>query len=101
MEEKKLDAGNIENLGQLAHLLNANLKDTLPAKVEMLELLLRDGLQHAPNFIPVQAKMWYADQIVKAGYKLIEVTNFSHPVLLPQTKDAEEILYQIYNLDSE
>jgi len=100
MERKKLNVAAIENLGQLAHFLDANLRDLLPEKVEMLELLLRDGLQHAPTYIPVQAKLWYADQIVKAGYKLIEVTNFSHPVLLPQTKDAEEVMFQVYNLTS-
>jgi len=97
---EKLDLNRCEYLGHLEHLLDVKLKDLLPNKVEMLELLLRDGLQHAPTYIPVQAKLWYADQFVKAGYKRIEVTNFSHPVLMPQSVDAEEILYQVYNLDS-
>ena len=77
-----------------------DMKAQLPEKMQMLELLLRDGLQHAPTYIPVQAKLWYADQLVKAGYKMIEVTNFSHPVLMPQSRDAEESLRQVSSLDS-
>ncbi|MBN2568100.1 MAG: hypothetical protein JXB42_01585 [Deltaproteobacteria bacterium] len=100
MKEEKLKVDKIENLGQLARLLDVKLKDLLPEKVDMLELFLRDGLQHSPKYIPVQAKLWYADQIVKAGYKKIEVTNFSHPVLMPQSRDAEEMMYQVYNLQS-
>jgi len=77
-----------------------DMRAQLPEKMQMLELLLRDGLQHAPKYIPVQAKLWYADQFVKAGYKMIEVTNFSHPVLMPQSQDAEESLRQVSLLDS-
>ena len=77
-----------------------DMRKMLPEKVEMLELLLRDGLQHSPKYIPVQAKLWYADHFVRAGYKMIEVTNFGHPALLPQSSDAEEILRQVSLLDS-
>jgi len=97
---EKLDVTRSEHLGHLRHMLDVNLKDLLPNKVEMLELLLRDGLQHATKYIPVQAKLWYADQIAKAGFKRMEVTNFSHPVIMPQTSDAEEVMRQVYLLDS-
>lgn len=100
MNEEKLDLNRSEYLGHLGHLLNVSLKDLLPQKVEMLELLLRDGLQHATRYIDVYTKLWFADQIVRAGYKLLEVTNFSHPVLMPQSADAEEILEQVSMLDS-
>lgn len=97
---EKLDVTRSENLGQLRRFLDVRLGDALPARVEMLELLLRDGLQHATKYIPVQAKLWFADQIVRAGFKKIEVTNFSHPVLMPQTSDAEETMKQVALLDS-
>lgn len=74
------------------------LKGALPAEIVMLELLLRDGLQHAPKVINTEAKIWYADQLVKAGYKYIEVTNFGHPALLTQTRDAEEVLEKVHKL---
>ena len=71
---------------------------SMPAEITMLELLLRDGLQHAPKMIPTEAKLWYADQLVRAGYKYIEVTNFGHPALLVQTRDAEEVLEKVHKL---
>ena len=73
---------------------------TYPEKVEMLELLLRDGLQHATKRIPTEAKLWYADQLMKAGYKRIEVTNFGVPRFIPQTADAEEMLKRVSELKS-
>ncbi|MBI5441803.1 MAG: hypothetical protein HY900_11410 [Deltaproteobacteria bacterium] len=72
----------------------------LPEKITMLELLLRDGLQHAHKVIPTETKVWFADQMVKAGYRDIEVTNFAHPKLLPQCRDAEEVMKQVSELDS-
>ncbi len=77
-----------------------DLSKILPEKVEMLELLLRDGFQHATKVIPTETKVWFADQVVKAGYKRIEVTNFAHPRLLPQCRDAEEVLKKVRELES-
>jgi len=74
-------------------------KDNLPEKVEMLELLLRDGLQHADTAIQTEAKLWYAEYFLRAGFKKIEVTNFGHPKLLTQSRDAEEILEKVHKLN--
>jgi hydroxymethylglutaryl-CoA lyase len=71
-----------------------------PKNIEMLELLLRDGLQHATKRISTEVKLWYADQFMKAGYKRIEVTNFGVPKYLPQTADAEEMLKRVSELQS-
>ncbi|MGA2403010.1 MAG: hypothetical protein ABSG91_15110 [Syntrophobacteraceae bacterium] len=70
----------------------------LPREVTMLELLLRDGLQHVSTTVPTEAKIWYADHLVRAGYRYIEVTNFGHPALLAQTRDAEEVLEKVHKL---
>ena len=74
------------------------LAGNLPDEVVMLELLLRDGLQHAETTVPTDAKVWYAEHFVRAGYKYIEVTNFGHPALLSQSRDAEEILERVHKL---
>lgn len=74
------------------------IEGNLPDEVVMLELLLRDGLQHAETTIPTDAKVWYAEHFVRAGYKYIEVTNFGHPALLAQSRDAEEILERVHKL---
>ena len=76
--------------------MRLDMQQQLPKKVEMLELLLRDGFQHAPKVIPTETKLWFADQFIRAGYKVIEVTNFSHPKFLPQTRDAEDLLKRVY-----
>lgn len=73
-------------------------KDNLPEKVDMLELLLRDGLQHADTEIQTEAKLWYAEYFLRAGYEKIEVTNFGHPRLLVQSRDAEELLEKVHKL---
>jgi len=75
-----------------------DFKEIFPEKITMLELLLRDGLQHASKAIPTDAKLWYADQFVRAGYKKIEVTNFGHPGFLVQSRDAEEVLEKVHKL---
>lgn len=75
------------------------MREQLPKKVEMLEVLLRDGMQNLSRFIPTETKLWFADQFIRAGYKVIEVTNFSHPKAVPQSRDAEEILKKVWALD--
>ena len=74
------------------------LSGQLPDEVVMLELLLRDGLQHAAKTVPTDAKVWYAEQLVRAGYRYIEVTNFGHPKLLAQSVDAEQVLERVCKL---
>ena len=80
--------------------MEGNMGAQLPEKVEMLELLLRDGLQHATTLIATETKLWYADHFVRAGYKMIEVCNFGHPRILAQSRDAEAMLKQVSELRS-
>ena len=76
-----------------------NMRETLPKNVDMLELLPRDGLQHSSKIIPTETKLWFIDQFIKAGYKQLEVTNFTHPRIVPQHTDAEEILKKVWQLE--
>ena len=71
----------------------------LPKKVKMLELGCRDGFQHSLKFIPTETKLWFIDQCIQAGYEIIEVTNFAHPKYLPQSRDAEELLKRVWQLE--
>ena len=48
-------------------------------KVVLGDITIRDGLQHEEKFIPTDAKLWLAEQLVLAGFKRIEVTNFGNP----------------------
>lgn len=76
-----------------------NMRKMLPKRVDMLELLCRDGLQHADRFIPTETKLWFIDQFIKAGFKNVEVTNFASPRIMPQHKDCEELLRRVWQLE--
>jgi hydroxymethylglutaryl-CoA lyase len=42
-------------------------------KVVLGDITVRDGLQHEEKFIPTDAKLWLAEQLVLAGFKRIEL----------------------------
>ncbi len=68
-----------------------------PKKVELGDITIRDGFQHEEQFIPTEAKLWLAEELVLAGYKKIEVTNFGNPKGMPQFKDADNLMKSIRN----
>jgi hydroxymethylglutaryl-CoA lyase len=63
-----------------------------PKKVTIGDITVRDGFQHEENFIPTEAKVWLAEQLILAGFRHIEVTNLGNPQGMPQFKDADEVL---------
>jgi len=64
----------------------------MPKKVTIGDITIRDGFQHLEKFISTQAKIYYAEQLIFAGCRNIEVTNLGNPYLMPQFSDAEEVL---------
>jgi hydroxymethylglutaryl-CoA lyase len=68
-----------------------------PKKVTLGDITIRDGFQHEEKFIPTEAKLWLAEQLILAGFKHIEVTNFGNPKGMPQFKDADELFKKIRN----
>ena len=68
-----------------------------PKKIEIGDITVRDGFQHEEKFIPTEAKLWVAEQLILAGFKKIEVTNFGNPKGMPQFKDADELMKGIYS----
>ena len=50
-----------------------------PKKVELGDITVRDGFQHEEKFIDTEAKLWLSEQLILAGFKKIEVTNFGNP----------------------
>ena len=64
----------------------------MPKKVTIGDITVRDGFQHLEKFISTRAKIYYAEQLIFAGCRYIEVTNLGNPYLLPQFSDAEEVL---------
>jgi hydroxymethylglutaryl-CoA lyase len=61
-------------------------------KVTLGDITVRDGFQHLEKFISTRAKIFYAEEMIFAGCRNIEVTNLGNPYLMPQFSDAEQIL---------
>ena len=67
----------------------------LPGSIVACECWARDGLQSLPTIVSTDEKVEMINRIVRAGFRKLEVTSFSHPKLLPQFADAEEVLRRI------
>ena len=72
----------------------------LPKKINIIEVGPRDGLQNISKFIDTEIKIKLINKLAKTGLKKIEVTSFVNPKVLPQMKDAAEILKNISKEDS-
>ena len=68
-----------------------------PKKVTIGDITVRDGFQHEEIFIPTDAKVWLAEQLIISGFKNIEVTNFGNPRGMPQFKDADEVMKRLHS----
>ncbi|MBC2711869.1 MAG: pyruvate carboxyltransferase [Desulfosarcina sp.] len=64
----------------------------MPKKVTIGDITIRDGFQHEEKFISTAAKKFYLEELIFAGCRHIEVTNLGSPYLMPQFRDAEELL---------
>ena len=71
-------------------------KLTLPSRVEIGDITVRDGLQPLEHFFPTADKVRLAEDLILAGFKDLEVTNFGHPKFLPQFRDVEEFLDRLF-----
>ncbi|MFO7878138.1 MAG: hypothetical protein R6U55_16345 [Desulfovermiculus sp.] len=69
-----------------------NIFPRMPSKVTIGDITVRDGFQHEEKFISTAAKKYYLDELIFAGCRNIEVTNLGNPFIMPQFKDAEELL---------
>ena len=64
----------------------------MPRKVTIGDITIRDGFQHLEKFISTRAKIFYLEELIFAGCRNIEVTNLGNPYLMPQFRDAEDLL---------
>jgi hydroxymethylglutaryl-CoA lyase len=67
----------------------------LPKKVGIGDITIRDGFQHEEKFISTDAKLYYAEQLILAGVRRLELTNFGNPERMPQFRDGEELLKRL------
>jgi hydroxymethylglutaryl-CoA lyase len=64
----------------------------MPKRVRLGDITVRDGFQHEESWIPTEAKIYYLQEIALAGVKRLEATNLGNPRIMPQFKDADEVL---------
>lgn len=68
-----------------------------PKQVQIGDITIRDGFQHEERFISTDAKVYYAEQLIMAGVKRIELTNLGSSFVMPQFKDGAELLNRVRN----
>jgi hydroxymethylglutaryl-CoA lyase len=71
------------------------MKYNLPKKVEIHEVVLRDGIQNEKKLVPTEEKLRLIRELVACGVRRIEVSSFVNPKLVPQMADAEALWERI------
>ncbi len=64
---------------------------SLPARVTVVEVGPRDGLQNEAHPVPASDKIEFIRRLAEAGLRQIEATSFVSPKRIPQLADAEQV----------
>jgi hydroxymethylglutaryl-CoA lyase len=67
----------------------------LPARVRIVEMGPRDGLQNEKQEVPTETKLALIEQLGETGLPAIEATAFVSPKWIPQMADHTEVLERI------
>jgi len=62
-----------------------------PARIEIVEVGPRDGLQSEAQVVPTTKKVEFIRRLAATGLQRIEVASFVNPKRVPQMADAEEV----------
>src|SRR5688572_11582886 len=63
----------------------------LPARVQIVEVGPRDGLQNEPVHLATSDKIGFVNRLTDAGHSVIEVSAFVSPRWVPQMADAADV----------
>jgi hydroxymethylglutaryl-CoA lyase len=64
---------------------------TLPPRVYLQEVAVRDGFQIEPGFVATDDKIALVDRLSATGLAKIEITSFVSPKAIPNLRDAQEV----------
>ncbi|WP_244814649.1 hydroxymethylglutaryl-CoA lyase [Caballeronia sp. Lep1P3] len=64
----------------------------LPAKVKIVEVAPRDGLQNEKEFVPTEVKIELVNRLARAGIVNVESTSFVSAKWVPQMADAAALM---------
>ena len=68
---------------------------TLPARVRIVDVGPRDGLQNEKGVVPTDVKVALIEALAGAGVPSIEATSFVSPKWVPQMADAADVMARI------
>lgn len=66
-----------------------------PARVKMVDVSPRDGLQNEPGSVPTEVKVELVDRLSEAGLQSVEAGSFVSPKWVPQMTDTAEVMARI------
>ena len=67
----------------------------LPEQVQVVEVGPRDGFQMEETFIPTELKVEMIELLATSGLQEIEAVSFVHPRVIPQMRDAGDVMAQL------
>ena len=67
------------------------MQSRLPRKIEIHEVVLRDGIQNEKKLVSTDQKIKLINALTDCGVRRIEVSSFVNPRLVPQMADAERL----------
>ncbi|MDE1180534.1 hydroxymethylglutaryl-CoA lyase [Paraburkholderia sp.] len=72
---------------------------SLPARVRIVEVGPRDGLQNEPSFVSTGTKVELIERLIDAGVSYIEAASFVSPKWVPQMADGADVLTRVGRRD--
>ena len=66
-----------------------------PARVQVIEVGPRDGLQNEPAPVPIAARVALIEALAEAGLTRIEAGSFVSPRWVPQMAETAEVLARL------
>ena len=67
------------------------MQSSLPRKIDIHEVVLRDGIQNEKKLVSTEQKIKLINELIACGIRRIEVSSFVNPRLVPQMADAEKL----------
>jgi hydroxymethylglutaryl-CoA lyase len=66
-----------------------------PARVKIVDVSPRDGLQNEPGSVPTEVKVELVDRLSDAGLRSVEAGSFVSPKWVPQMADSADVMAHI------
>ena len=70
----------------------------LPSRITLCEVGLRDGLQNETKILQTTDKLAIVNELIHAGFKVIELGSFVSPKAVPQMADTDELFLKLQDV---